>query len=81
MAIDLNDYGYPTNQQLWQEAQSAAATGLAKAQQVRTDPSESDLREKALTMAIEYHRSHGDVEGVEATAAKFLAFLKGGSDV
>jgi hypothetical protein len=72
MAVDIKDYGY---------AQNIAAAGLAQAQQIRNVPSESDLREKALAMAIDFHRSHGDVDGVEATAAKFLAFLKGDANV
>lgn len=73
MAVELSGYGI---------AQQRAAAELA--------PSSDDtgLREKALAMAIDYHRSsHGDrspspdVDSISVTATKFLAFLKGGANV
>ena len=76
----MNQQEYETleekRKQSWQDMASA---NLASAQQVRMVPTETDLRQKALAMAIDYHRSvPGDVQ---ATAARFLAFLKGETNV
>lgn len=67
MAVNLEGYGYDN-------------LGQAYRKRAETQPdadSGDDLREKALALAIDYHRGQTIGETVEATAIKFLAFLKG----
>jgi len=82
--VEINKY----QQGSWQDiAASGLAANIAStgyAQQPPTDiaiENERAFRAQALSLAIDFHKHHGNGSGVEATAEKFLAFLKGAVNV
>jgi hypothetical protein len=70
MATSLEAYGYDYLGQTYREMKPTTPDA----------DFDASLREKALMMAIDYHR-HQPGGHVEETAAKFLAFLKGDANV